>query len=129
MSSPLTIPTSTVAPFVVPDYVTLDSNTDGRVHVVRREADGTFSTPVASYRSRREARAGIRGQKLVDAFNAANKVGAPVEYWTMARGAAGTGKMSVTRSEAAVMPDGTAVVWIVGQAGCVALSHVEPVRA
>lgn len=120
-------PASTVAPFVVPDYVTLDSQTDGRVHVVRRETDGTFSIPVATYRSRREARAGIRGQKLADAFNAANPIGKPVDYWSGAR--SGPGKFSVTRSEAQVLPSGEAVVWVVGHAGCIALSHVEPVRA
>ncbi len=127
-----TLPSSLASPVAAsraPEYVTLDSQTDGRVHVVRKESDGTYSVPVATYRSRREARAGIRGQKLADAFNAANSIGRPVEYWTMARGAAGTGKMSITRSEATVLPSGTAVVWVVGQAGCIALSHVEPVRA
>lgn len=117
------------SPTPTPDYVTLDSQTDGRVHVVRKEPDGTFSIPVASYRSRREARKGLRGQKLADAFNAANKLGTPVEYWTGLREERGTGKYSDTRSEATVLPSGEAVVWVVGEPGCVALSHVEPVRA
>ena len=110
-----------------PRYATLDSTVDGRVHVVREEADGTFSLPIATYRSRREARIGLKGQKAADVFNAAHKLGSPVEYWTGLRGAAGSGKMSVTRSEATVLPSGEPVVWVVGQAGCIAISHVVPV--
>ena len=109
------------------EYVLLDSTTDGRVHVVRKEPDGTFSVPIATYRSRREARKGLQGQKQADAFNARVKLGAPVEYWTGAR--TGAGAFSVTRSEATVLPSGEAVVWVVGFMGCLALSHVEPVRA
>jgi hypothetical protein len=69
-------------------------------------------------RQRHEA-AAIREAEL---WNAAHSVGTTVRYWTGAR--EGEGRESTTRSEAAEMC-GSAVVWIKGQAGCIALSHVE----
>ena len=58
-------------------------------------------------------------------FNRAYPVGTPVEYWTGAR--EGVGKVSRTRSIATVLGGHTAVVWVAGEAGCIALSHVEPI--
>ena len=51
--------------------------------------------------------------------------GIHVRFWTGAR--EGIGRISTTRGEAEIMC-GTAVVWIEGVSGCVALSHVEPLR-
>lgn len=61
-------------------------------------------------------------QAEVDAFNEAHVVGAAVRYWTGLR--EGSGRESRTRSSAQVMCD-HAVVWVEGQASCIALSHVE----
>lgn len=62
-------------------------------------------------------------QKQADAFNKKNPVGTPVQYWTGVK--EGPGKTGATRSEAQVLGGHTAVVWITGCVGCVALSHVE----
>ena len=58
------------------------------------------------------------------AFNAAHPVGTTVRYWRGVREGepSGTGK---TRSEAQVLSGHTAVIWIEGCSGCIALSHVE----
>lgn len=63
-------------------------------------------------------------EKQAIAFNSLCPVGSPVRYWTGAR--EGLGKEGITRSEASVLEGHTAVVWIEGCAGCIALSHVEP---
>lgn len=62
-------------------------------------------------------------QMEVDAFNAAHPVGTRVRYWTGLR--EGDGKVSTTRSEAESAGEHTAVVWIDGVRGFVALSHVK----
>ena len=54
-----------------------------------------------------------------------NPPGTRVRYWTGAR--EGEGKESVTRSYPGVVC-GTAVVWVRGCSGCVALSHVEVLK-
>lgn len=63
---------------------------------------------------------------MMEAFNAEAPVGTPVLYWTGLR--EGQGKMSRTRSTASLMSD-HAVVWVEGQAACIALTHVQIVKA
>lgn len=63
-------------------------------------------------------------QKVVDGFNRDNIVGDHVQFWTGAR--EGRGRFSTTRTVAQVV-DGRPVVWIDGQPGFVALTHVEPI--
>ena len=65
-----------------------------------------------------------REHAAVDAFNERYPVGTPVRYWTMLR--EGPGKTGETRSTAQVLSGHTAVVWVTGQPGCIALTHVEP---
>ena len=67
-----------------------------------------------------------RAQRMVDMFNAAHSVGTRVRYWAGPR--EGDGTVSTTRSEAEVLGGHTAVVWIVGVRGCVALSHVQAIE-
>lgn len=62
----------------------------------------------------------------VDRFNAKWPVGTKVRYWTGLH--EGPGKEGVTRSRAELLSGHTAVVWIEGASGCVALTHVEVVR-
>ena len=62
-------------------------------------------------------------QRLVDVWNRDCPVGTPVLYWLGAR--EGEGKRSKTRSSAELLGGHTAVVWIEGVSGCVALSHVR----
>jgi len=66
-----------------------------------------------------------QAQRKCDAFNKAHPVGSTVRYWKGAR--EGEGNLGETRSEAHVLGEHTAVVWISGVAGCIALTHVEPV--
>ena len=63
-------------------------------------------------------------QKRCDEFNAKHPVGTPVRYWTGLR--EGEGRVGKTRSSAEVLSGHTAVVWVEGCRGCVALTHVEP---
>lgn len=63
--------------------------------------------------------------RLVNEWNNVNPVGTPVRYWTGLR--QGEGKAATTRSEASVMC-GSAVVWLEGVSGCVALTHVQVIR-
>ena len=62
-------------------------------------------------------------EREVRVFNAANPVGSPVRYWSGER--IGAGAEGFTRSPAQLLSGHTAVVWVTGQAGCVALSHVQ----
>jgi len=64
-------------------------------------------------------------ERLVADFNARTPVGTSVRYWTGMR--EGEGKVSTTRTPAHVLGGHTAVVWLEGVSGCVALSHVEPI--
>ena len=66
-------------------------------------------------------------QKLVDTWNRDCLIGTRVRYWTGVR--EGEGKVSTTRSKAEVLGGHTAVVWIEGVAGCVALSHVKNISS
>lgn len=65
------------------------------------------------------------GQEVVIEFNRDHMIGAHVQYWTGVR--KGRGKFSTTRSAAELNTIGIPVVWIAGQTGYVALTHVEPV--
>ena len=60
----------------------------------------------------------------VDEWNAAYPVGTGVRYWPGAR--TGPGIEATTRSRASVLGGHTSVVWVTDVAGCIALSHVEP---
>jgi hypothetical protein len=64
-------------------------------------------------------------QKLVHDFNAAVKVGDTVEYWEVI--GMGEPERFVTESEAEVLGGHTAVVWLKGKRGCVALNHCKPI--
>ena len=57
-----------------------------------------------------------------DDFNFRAPIGTPVRYWTGLR--EGRGKASRTRTTARVMASGHAVVWVEGEASCIALTHV-----
>lgn len=59
----------------------------------------------------------------VEAWNNANPVGTPVKYWTGLL--EGAGVESVTRSKASLLGGHTPVVWVEGEAACIALTHVE----
>lgn len=67
----------------------------------------------------------VAAQEIVDEFNATYPVGAPVRYWTGTKD--GPGKPSKTRTQARVLGGHTPIVWVEDVAGCLALSHVEPV--
>ncbi|KUZ78274.1 hypothetical protein [Burkholderia ubonensis] len=63
-------------------------------------------------------------QKAVDDWNARVSVGATVEY-SEVRG--DPPKTFTTRTAAEVLSGHTAVVWLNGKSGCVAISHCTPV--
>jgi len=65
----------------------------------------------------------LTAEGLAHKWNKTFPVGTRCRYWTGVR--SGIGKLSRTRTEAQVV-GGHAVVWIEGQTGCIALSHVEP---
>jgi hypothetical protein len=65
-----------------------------------------------------------KAQKECDQFNAANPVGTNVLYWKGVREDGPSG-VAPTRSEAQVLGGHTSVVWVKGEGGCIALSHVE----
>jgi hypothetical protein len=70
------------------------------------------------------AQSTLTPEGLVYKWNKTFPIGTLVRYWTGRRD--GIGKESKTTSEAQVLGGHTAVVWVEGYAGCVALSHVEP---
>lgn len=59
-------------------------------------------------------------------WNDANAVGTVVRYWRGAKSGEPSG-VGETVSRAAVLGGHTAVIWINGCSGCIALSHVEVV--
>ena len=63
--------------------------------------------------------------KEVYDFNAAVKVGDTVEYWEVI----GMGEPArfQTETQAEVLGEHTAVVWLKGKRGCVKLSHCKPI--
>lgn len=61
--------------------------------------------------------------QTVEDFNRCTPIGSPVRYWPGFR--EGDGKQSRTRSTAEVLGGHTPVVWVEGEAACIALTHVE----
>lgn len=70
-----------------------------------------------------QAQRGQQAAREVAEFNGKHAIGTPVKYWRGAR--EGEGKFGRTRAPAEVLGGHTAVVWIAGCSGSVALSHVE----
>lgn len=62
-------------------------------------------------------------RRAVEAWNGVHPVGTEVVYWPGVR--AGCGIVGVTSTEAVLLGGHTAVVWLSGVSGCIALSHVE----
>ncbi|WP_346536985.1 hypothetical protein [Micromonospora sp. DPT] len=92
-----------------------------------RELNGLLDqTSAARDRFRRE-RDMERECRRVELFNAIHPVGTTVRYWKGVR--EGDGKTSTTRTEAQLLSGHTAVVWLEGVSGCIALTHIEPVAA
>jgi hypothetical protein len=78
------------------------------------------------------AQSSVSQRKLAAKWNERFPVGTNVRYWTGERGV-GPGKTGKTRSDAQLLGENsrgegghTAVVWIEGHAGCIALTHVQP---
>jgi hypothetical protein len=67
----------------------------------------------------------VTDTSLVDAFNRDNMIGTFVRYWTGDR--EGAGKVSTTRTAAQMLSGHTSVVWVAGEASCIALTHVQPI--
>ncbi len=65
--------------------------------------------------------------KQVHDFNRTNPIGTAVEFWPGVRDRYSKGKLGRTATQAQVLGGHTAVVWIEGHVGCVALTHVEPI--
>lgn len=89
---------------------------------VRRESVNAYE---AGRRAERDAviDANRQAQAAADAWNDAHPVGSAVRYWTGLR--EGRARASATRSAASVLGGHTAVVWVVGESACIALTHVE----
>lgn len=67
----------------------------------------------------------IRSERSrVDDWNRNHPIGTRVCYWRGVRDS-GPGREGKTESMAELLGGHTAVVWISGVAGCIALSHVE----
>ena len=52
-------------------------------------------------------------------------LGMPVRYWTGSR--EGAGRISRTRTAVQMLGDHTAVVWVEGEASCIAMTHIQPI--
>jgi hypothetical protein len=63
-------------------------------------------------------------EAAVKKWNERFPVGTPVRYWTGAR--VGHGQKGKTRTLAEGLNGHTAVLWLEGVSGCVALSHIQP---
>lgn len=72
----------------------------------------TTTTPTAEFAAARD-------------FNDTHPIGTPVRYWKGAR--EGDGRTARTRTAAQLLGGHTAVVWLDGVSGCIALTHVEPI--
>ncbi|WKU07989.1 hypothetical protein [Micromonospora sp. HUAS LYJ1] len=59
------------------------------------------------------------------AFNDEFPVGTPVRYWKGIRD--GDGRTARTRTQAQLLSGHTAVVWLDGVSGCIALTHIQPI--
>lgn len=66
-------------------------------------------------------------KRAVARFNLLHPVGCEVRYWPGVR--EGDGIQTTTRSEAQMLGEHTAVVWVEGHGACIALSHVEPLTS
>jgi hypothetical protein len=64
----------------------------------------------------------------VGAWNNEWPVGTLVEYWPGERLPGRPGRRGYTRSDAQVLGGHTAVIWITGQPGAIALDHVRPIN-
>jgi hypothetical protein len=64
--------------------------------------------------------------EMVQNWNQRWPVYTPVRYWKGPR--PGPSKQGRTRSTAELLSGHTAVVWIEGEVGCIALTHVQPVQ-
>lgn len=71
------------------------------------------------------ARSTVSQATLVRKWNERFPVGTRVRYWTGLR--EGIGKTGLTETQAQLLSGHTAVVWVEGCSGCVALSHVEQI--
>lgn len=69
----------------------------------------------------------LEEQQKCDEFNAAHPVGTLVRYWRGAKEGPPSGE-GQTNHTAHVLGTHSAVVWISGCRGCVALSHVEVIQ-
>lgn len=67
-------------------------------------------------------------QKKCDEFNDRYPVGTLVRYWRGVKEDAPSGE-GPTRYPATVLSGHTAVIWVYGCRGCVALSHIEVVAS
>lgn len=61
-------------------------------------------------------------------FNKQHPVGTRVRYWKGPRQDHPPCGETTTASEASVLGGHTAVIWLDGVSGCIALTHVEPCR-
>ncbi|GHJ11191.1 hypothetical protein TPA0907_55580 [Micromonospora humidisoli] len=75
----------------------------------------TATTPTATLTARTAARA----------FNDRHPIGTPVRYWPGVR--EGDGRTARTRTQAQLLSGHTAVVWLDGVSGCIALTHIQPI--
>lgn len=64
-------------------------------------------------------------QKKAEEFNKKYPIGTPVRYWPGARH--GKGCESKTRTDAQLLGNHTAVVWVENFPACLALSHIAPI--
>ena len=65
-------------------------------------------------------------QKKCDCFNARFPIGTLMFAWTGEK--KGPGRVGQVRARAEILSGHTPIVWLAGIRGCIALSHVEPVR-
>lgn len=64
-------------------------------------------------------------QETADRWNADHPIGTKVRYWPLTREGDGVPSKTLTRAE--MFCGHTAVVWVEGMRGCIALDHVEAV--
>ncbi len=67
-------------------------------------------------------------QSTVDRFNARYPVGTRVRCWKGAGGRHKPSSLTRTVTRASVLSGHTAVVWVEGETGCIALTDVAPIR-
>lgn len=73
---------------------------------------------------RRAGKTLARQRALVEEFNRQLPVGTKVRYWKLAMAGEPSGE-AVTRTPAELLGGHTAVVWLDGVTGCMAVDHVE----